>query len=392
MKKFLLFLLIMQCSLSYGQIFIDEFDDGDQSNSWYAGTGFTSSEENGEWIINGDGTGGAFDPFGYILQDDTGAPLSIDITETNSIYVRAKASNLGTSLRMDVKDSGGFVSTVPGVTTTLVSDYVVFEFNFDGNLVDGGYGGTACDMGPCPVDGTQIVELNFFVNPGIGAWAGTVIIDFISVGTPPQVGPMSDVFQDEFDDEVSLNYMNALTGYTNVIEDGKWKIVGDGTNPMWDNVSMLFYNTATLDTTDVSLADGDDKLYVRMRTDVPGTTVRIDIQDINNYASTAGSITKLITEEWVTYEYNYAGSYQDLAYGGTGCEVGPCDLDAERITNMIWFINPGVEGFAGEVEIEYISVGTALEPIDPNANQLEYGDHFSQDYGQANTTGAYGWV
>lgn len=389
MKKILLFLLVIQCSLSYGQIFIDDFDDGIENNTFYAGTGFTSSEMDGEWTVNGDGTGGPFDPFGYAFQDETGASMSLDITGNNSIFVRAKASNLGTSLRMDVKDADGFVSTVPGVVKTLVNDYAVFEFNYTGNLTDGGFGGTACDTGPCPVDGTRIVELNFFVNPGIGAWAGTVKIDFISVGEEPQVGPMSDVFQDQFEDAVSLNYLGQLDGYTNVIENGQWNIVGDGTNPMWNNVNMLFYNTTTLDTTDISLANGDDKLFIRMRTDVPGTTVRVDIQDINSFASTAGSITKLISDEWTTYEYNYAGSYQDLAFGGTGCEVGPCDLDADRIENMILFINPGVEGFVGQVEIDYISVGTALEAVDPSANTLEYGDHFSQDYEQVNTVGAF---
>ncbi len=390
MKKFLLLLLMLPCCLSFGQIYLDEFDDGVLDNTWYAGNGLTGSEADGEWTVAGDGTSGAFDPFGYQFIDENGDQIILDITGNHKIFVRAKASNLGTQLRMDVKDADGFVSTVPGVIRTLVNDYAVFEFNYDGNLVDGGYGGTACDMGPCDVDGTRINELNFFVNPGQPGWGGVVKIDFISVGEEPQIGPMSDVFQDQFEDVVSLNYMASSTpGYVNVVADGQWKIQGDGTNGMWEPVNMLFYNTATLDTTDISMKAGDDKLFVRMRTDVPGTSVRIDIQDINNFASTAGSITKVISEEWVTYEFNYAGSYQDLAFGGTGCTVGPCDLDSERIANMIFFVNPGVEGFVGEVQIDYISVGTALEPEDPSTSVLVYGDHFSNDYGLVNTTGAF---
>jgi len=390
MKKIILLFLLLPSCLSFGQIYLDEFDDGKQDNTWYAGNGFTSSEADGEWTINGDGSGGPFDPFGYQFVDQDGAPVTLDITGNHKIFVRAKASNLGTQLRMDVKDADGFVSTVPGIVKTLVSDYAVFEFNFDGNLVDGGYGGTACDTGPCNVDGTRVIELNFFVNPGQPGWGGTLKIDFVSVGEEPQIGPMSDVFQDQFDDQVSLNYIDSSTpGFVNTIAEGQWKIQGDGTNGMWEPVNMLFYNTATLDTTDVSLKAGDDRIYVRMRTDVPGTSVRIDIQDINDFASTAGSITKVISDEWVTYEYNYAGSYQDLAFGGTGCTSGPCDLDAERIANMILFVNPGIEGFVGEVQVDYISVGTALEPIDPTTNVLVYGDHFSQDYGLVSTSGAF---
>ena len=391
MKRTLLLLFMLPCCLSFGQLYLDEFDDGKQDNTWYAGNGFTSTEEGGEWTVNGDGTGGPFDPFGYQFVDEDGTPIAIDITENHKIFVRVAGSNLGTQLRMDVKDADGFVSTMPGIVKTLITDYTVLEFNFEGNLVDGGYGGTACDTGPCDVDGKRIVELNFFVNPGQPGWSGTVKLDFISVGEEPQVGPMSDVFQDQFDNAVSANYLGSSTaGFVNVIAEGQWKIQGDGTNGMWEPVNMLFYNTTTLDTTDVSMSAGDDKLYVRMRTDVPGTSIRIDIQDINDFASTAGSITKVISDEWTTYEFNYAGSYQDLAFGGTGCTVGPCDLDAERIQNMIFFVNPGVEGFVGEVQIDYISVGTALEPEDPSNNVLVYGDHFSQDFGMVTTTGAYG--
>jgi len=391
MKKTLLFLLMLPCCLSFGQIYLDDFDDGNQDNTFYNGSSFSTSEADGEWTVSGDGTAGAFELFGYQLVDDSGAQVTLDITGNHKIFVRAKASNLGTQLRMDVKDVDGFVSTVPGVAKSLVNDYTVFEFNYQGNLVDGGYGGTACETGPCDVDGTRINELNFYVNPGQPGWGGTVKIDFIAIGEEPQVGPMSDVFQDQFDDQVSLNYIGLPDyGWTNVVDEGQWKIQGDGTNGMWQPVNMLFYNNATLDTTDISMAAGDDKLFIRMRSDVPGTSVRVDIQDINDFASTAGSITKVISDEWTTYEYNYAGSYQDLAFGGTGCTSGPCDLDPERIRNMIIFVNPGVEGFVGEVQVDYISVGTALEAVDPTANQLAYGDHFSNDYGTVGTGGSFG--
>jgi len=45
------------------------------------------------------------------------------------------------------------------------------------------------------------------------------------------------------------------------------------------------------------------------------------------------------------------------------------------------FINPGVEAFAGQIEIEYISAGIPLEPIDPGQAVAVYDDHFDNGDG-----------
>lgn len=391
MKNLLLLLFIIGLtSMVSAQVYLDEFDDGDQSNVFY-NTGYSGSEADGEWTISGDGTGGPWEIFGYNVVDETGAETTVDITGNNKVYVRAKAGSLGTQLRMDVIDADGFATTIAGLTKTLVNDYVVFEFDFTANYDDGGFGGTACDAGsaPCPVDGSRIANFYFYVNPGQGSWVGNVVIDFIAVGEEPNVGVTSNVWQDHFDNIESLGYMGSSTTLVNTVANSVWTITGDGTNGPWDPVFMFPGNPETGDTIDISVVEGDDKVFIRMRTGVPGTSIRLDLQDINDMATTAGSITKLITEEWETYEFNYAGSYQDLAYGGTGCTVGPCPVDGERISNLILFVNPGIEAFAGQVEIDYISVGTALEEEDPDANVLVYGDHFGADNGFTGTSASF---
>ena len=392
MMKNLLTILLAFCitSLTTAQVYIDEFDDGDQSNVFY-NNGYSGSEADGEWTITGDGSGGAFDIFGYNVVDDAGAPISIDLTGNNKVYVRAKASNLGTQLRMDAIDADGYATTLAGFTKTCVNDYTVFEFDFSGNYSDGGYGGTPCDAStaPCDVDGTRITNFFFFVNPGQGSWAGSVVIDYISVGLEPDGQVASSVWQDHFDNIESLGYMGTGSTLVNSVGNSLWSITGDGTNGPWDPVNILMGNPETGDTIDVSVAEGNDKVFIRMRTDVPNTSIRLDLMDINDMATTAGSITKIISDEWATYEFNFAGSYQDLAYGGTGCTAGPCPVDAERIANMILFVNPGVEAFVGQVDIEYISVGTALEGGAGGEGVLVYGDHFSSDSGLIGTGGAF---
>lgn len=392
MKKIITLLsLFTLCLGSFSQVYIDEFDDDVVGLSSEA-TGFTYAESNGETTITGDGSSGPWDVFSYPLLDGAGAPISLDVTENNKIFVRAKASNLGTQLRMDVVDELGFASTVPGITKTMVNDYVVFEYDYSGVYQDGGYGGTACDAGPCDVDGTKINSLSFYINPGQGSFAGTVVLDFISIGTEPNVQVVSDVWQDHFDDLNSQQFMGSPSpGLINVVEDSKWILRGDGTGGPWEPVNLLPHNLATLDTIDVSIANGNDKIFFRMRTDVDGTAIRLDLQDVNDMATTAGSITKIITSDWATYEFNFAGSYSDLGYGGTGCSeaAAPCAVDADRIANLIVFVNPGTGEFVGDVEIDYISIGTPLEE-DNSVSVLEYGDHFSIENGYVGTGGAFG--
>jgi len=398
MKKqiFTFLFTLCVCGFLSAQVYLDEFDN-DIEEFTYISNGYTTSEADGEWTIQGDGTGGPFEVFGYQPFDSDGNAITLDVTGNNKIYVRAKASNLGTSLRMDLKDNNGFVTSLDSKTNFLIADYQVYEFDFTGGYMDGGFG-SPCTDAPCMVDGTQVAAFEFFVNPGQGAFAGTVVIDFLAVGSAPSVGPMSDIFQDQFDDpERSLLFVdqagaNPGMGVFNVIEDGLWKIRGDGTAGPWDPVNILAHNPATLDTVDVSVADGNDKVYIRARTDVDGTAIRLDLMDINEFASTLASATTPITDEWVTYEFNFAGLYQDLGYGGTGCgeEAAPCLMDPERIANFIVFVNPGNPEFLGEVQIDYISVGTSLEAGANDPLVLVYGDHFSEDRGNVSTTASYG--
>ncbi len=395
MKRiFTLFVFSILTAPLIGQVYLDEFDDGVETNATTP-SGYSSVEENGEWTITGDGTSGPWDPFTLSPSDDEGNAVSIDISENNKVYVRAKASNLGTQLRLDVQDGDGFASTIGSVTKTLVSDYTVFEFDFTGVLSDGGFGGTPCDAAtaPCPVDPTNITQLLFFINPGQGSFGGSVVLDFVSVGSAPTVGPVSDVWQDHFDNDNPLGFiMSSTTGLVNSISNSNWLISGDGTGEMWTPVNMLFFNPTTLDTIDVPVSDGQDKVFIRMKTNTPGTTIRVDLQDINDMATTAASVTKAITDEWVTYEYNYAGGYSDLGFGGTGCssDQAPCPVDAARIANLILFVNPGSGAFVGDVEIDYISIGTPLEGDGGSNEVLAYGDHFSGDDSYVSTSGAFG--
>ena len=98
----------------------------------------------------------------------------------NTLYMRAKSDIDQTVLRTDLTDNIGFSTTQASLTNTLTTDYAVYEYNFDGNYTDGGFGGTAYETGPCPVDGERIAQMGLFVNPGVAAFAGNVTIDWFA--------------------------------------------------------------------------------------------------------------------------------------------------------------------------------------------------------------------
>lgn len=395
MKKIILpFFLLCFLSIQVGaQVYLDQFDNGSVDNTTIP-AGFTSEEADGEWTIIRDNSAGVeWNAVAYQPHDQaSGAPMAIDISANNKIFVKALAGSIGTQFRMDVLDGDGYVTSQNAIVKTLLNDYAVLEFDFTDKFVDAGWGGTPCTpptpgQGDCPVDPTNITSLLFFVNPGQPMNGTTVKLDFISVGTEPAEPPMSDVFQELFDNpDSTINWISTGDGFTQDIVDSKWIISGDGTNGPYNPMGYGVHNQATFMPSSFDLSAGDNRVFIRMRANVPGVAVRVDVGDNNGFISTQGSVTNVITDEWETYEYNYAGVLTDLGWGGTPCMPdipgqGNCPVNPEFIQTFVVFINPGVEAFAGQVEVEYISVGIPLEPIDPGDAIAVYGDHFNNDDG-----------
>lgn len=379
MKKvlLLLFSLVGILNWSVGQVYLDQFDNDDPA---FTTGGFTFSEANGELTVTGDGTGGPWDPFVYQPHDATAGTASVvDATGNNKVFVRAKASSIGTQLRLDLKNVDGYATTEPAQVKTLTTDFMILEYNFTG-VMDGGYGGTSCTMGPCPVTLDMIQDLLFFINPGTGTFNGTVVIDYISFGEEPTTVIMSDVFQDHFDTDSSATNVSAIPGgFTSTLDIPNSEIVwtGDGTSLQWEPFSYVFRNPVTYDTIDIDVS-GNNKMYVRAKASQAGTVLRFDLLDIDGFATTQGSIGKVLSDEYVTYEYDYSGTFIDLGYGGTPCTpaTAPCPVDPTRIASMTVFVDPGGTEFLGSVSIDYISFGTALEATPPPGIPT-YGDHFN---------------
>lgn len=371
--------LFLLSTLSMAQVYVDEFDNEDAAFTG-GSPSYTFSEANGEWSITASNTA-PFDVFTYEFHDPTaGSTVSVDATGNNKVFVRAKASNVGTQLRIDLQDADGFVTSLAGITKTLTTDYQVLEFDFSGVYSDGGFGGTPCMSGPCPVDGANLSQLVFFTDPGIGGFNGTVVIDYVAFGEEPTGIIMSDVFQDHFEGDSSItSFIGTATYDLNLVSDTEMTITGDGTNPMWDPLTYVIRNPVTWDPIDIDVTD-NHKMFIKIKSTVPNTTIRFDLIDIDGFANTQGSITKLVGTDYSIIEFDYAGTYVDLGFGGTPCtpDTAPCPVDASRVAQMNIFIEPGVGEFLGELTVDYISFGIPLEPAGPSA-ELLYEDHFNNE-------------
>ena len=382
-------LLLSACTLLLGssglllaQGYVDRFEGDD---SFVSGTSaLTATVEAGTLSIEGDGTSGAFETFSVGINDGSEA-TTFDFTANNTVFVRARASSIGTTLRLDVQDETGFLSTNAGRQVDLTTDFEVYEFDFTDRLFDGGFGGTPCDMAsaPCDVDGTEIFNLVFYPDAGIGEFEGRIDIDYVALVEDPGSVRMSDIFQDHFDTDSSLVDLAVPDGgpyTTRLVDSTVIEITGDGTAGQFDAFGYIFRNPQTRDEIEIDFTEGDNKLYVRMKSTEPNTALRIDVQDFNSFLSTGASITKIVSDEWAEYEFDFTGGYTDLGFGGTPCTQAsaPCDVNAERIANLIMFIDPGVGNFAGTLSIDYISVGTSLQPPLPPAD-LVYSDRFNDD-------------
>jgi hypothetical protein len=359
----------------FSQVFVEQFDNTPASFIGGA-TSYSSSTAGGEWTINCTNTG-AYDAFSYQTNDGTAAVI-VDATGNNKVFVRAKASAVGTQLRMDVQDEAGYLTSIPGITKSLTTDYLVLEYDFSGVYQDGGYGGTPCTAGPCPVDGSKIKQLIFYVNPGQGGYNGSVVVDYISFGEAAGSVITSNVFQDHFSQDSSINSFTffgqglsaELSGTTEVV------IHGDGTSGPYDPLVYIFRNPVTLTSIDIDVT-ANNKMYIKAKSSVPNTAFRVDLQDYNSYLTTQGSITKIVGTEYSILEYDFSGNFADLGYGGSPCTAAtaPCPVDGTRIKDLVCFIKPGEGGFFGDLTIDYISFGVSLEPLGPGA-ELLYEDHF----------------
>jgi|TARA_R110002012_G_scaffold56395_3_gene144521 chitinase len=185
MKTKLLIIIFLSSLNSFSQvIYSEQFDQG--INNFQSTTSLTTSLNNDNLTINGNGTSGAWDNIRYDFHN-SGTNTTINASSSPKIYLKIKAEN-SPVIRVDFVDSNGYSTTQYGLTASPTSEFQIYELNYTDKLIDGGYGGP-CTSGPCNVDATQLVQLAFYINPGSGNYSGEIEIEWISIGESFEIEP-----------------------------------------------------------------------------------------------------------------------------------------------------------------------------------------------------------
>ena len=364
-KLLLLCVATLLCGGLFAQpIFVDQFDD-DQVTTGDTDK-FDVTEANGELNIAGNGTNGPWDIVYY------GFGSTLDLSENAKVFIRARASVAGTQLRVDLADTNNANTDAAPQTITLTGEYRVVELDFG-----------SIDVGS--VDLSSVNAMYFFINGGTAGFTGQVAIDYIAIGEEPAGVIMSDIYQDHMDSDSSLaNWVNFVPGFTRERRTGPdgdstvVTLVGDGTAGPWTPHAYALRPAPEFIQTNIDMSD-NPLIYVKMRTSVPGTSLRIDVQDVDNISSIGNAITRILTDEYEVYEFDFTGAFQTFPTDACPtADVDPCDVNLEAIKELLIYVNGGTGQFAGTIDVDWISFGVNLDGEGPEA-ELVYADDFDNN-------------
>lgn len=179
MKSPLLLIILSLCSfICFSQvIYSDKFNEG--INNATSSASLTTSINNNNLRITGDGTSGAWNNIIYSFHTaDTN--INVDISANPKFYIKVKAEN-SPIMRIDLIDSNGYVTNATPSSISLDISYQVFEIDFTGKLGHTKKDGP-CSTGVCNVNLLEIKGIMIFLNPGTGMYSGNIDIEWLSLG------------------------------------------------------------------------------------------------------------------------------------------------------------------------------------------------------------------
>ena len=177
MKKLLLIIVLTSIHSFSQTIYSDEFNQG--INTFGSTNSLSTSLIDNNLQINGNGNSGDWESLTYSFHS-SGTNINLNVSSNPKLFIKIKAEN-SPELRIDFIDINGYVTNQTPSSINVNSNFEIFEIDYTGKFVDGGYGGP-CTNAPCSVDSTQLTGLIFFVNPGSGAYNGNIEIEWISIG------------------------------------------------------------------------------------------------------------------------------------------------------------------------------------------------------------------
>ncbi|MEM9723817.1 MAG: cellulase N-terminal Ig-like domain-containing protein, partial [Bacteroidota bacterium] len=180
------------------------------------------------------------------------------------------------------------------------------------------------------------------------------------------------IYGDQFDSGALP--VGEATGYQVSLENQTFRIMGTGSAPAWSAIRYDFHDGSGSEI--VVNAATTPKLYLKAKGE-NRPNLRVDFLDNSGYVTNQNATTVTLEEDYNIYELDYTDRLLDGAFGGP-CTTAPCVVDASQLLGLIFFINAPEGGYEGNVDIDWLSIGTPLEEAPPPAayeiryNQVSY--------------------
>ncbi|MFN3403059.1 MAG: hypothetical protein ACK40G_03120 [Cytophagaceae bacterium] len=324
---------------------IDEFTD--PLDPWWAADKIGLKQEGEQMLVISTGAGASYECFGRAFQAMNFAKSGI---------VRIKARSEGTDLpvlRVDMKDSEGRVTNASPVSNKIeTGELKDYFYNFTGKY-------TQVWPDAQTVKAEEIKDILLFINAGGPPYEGKIYIEEIEVitearynelmglaptennNTTASAGGSNIITIDNFNEEIYSWWSNAekmkLTK-----EGDKMKVELKNVGPGYEPFGRAFKNINFNQTPVVKVRAKADK----------DLQLRVDVKDENGRSTNAQAIVQqLAAGDFVDLYFDFTGKYSQ-SYPDNQV------VDPTKITEILFFVNPGGAGFTGTLIIDEVKAMT----------------------------------
>ncbi|AXT51542.1 T9SS C-terminal target domain-containing protein [Aquimarina sp. BL5] len=181
-------------------------------------------------------------------------------------------------------------------------------------------------------------------------------------------------YSDDFDEGILT--AESTSAYSASLSSNNLLINANGTAGTFSPFIYTLHNNGSDTSVDIS---NQIKLFIKVK----GTSnpdLRIDIQDQDGFVTNLSPLSVRIDNGFTIYELDYSANLQDGGFGGSNCTqaTAPCPVDPSKVAFVQFFVNAAQGGYAGTIEIDWISFGEPLEALPPPStfdiryNQVAY--------------------
>lgn len=321
------------------------YNNGDlmEGPVWWTGSNpgeeITLQQKDG-YYLKFKNVGPRYTPFGQGLPGlDFSTPLAI------KVQCVAEGEDMP-MLCLQLDDVGGFQTNAKRPTQRIANDGKMRDYYFP-------LKGSFVQSWPTAhsVDGSAITKIMFFVNPGGSAYNGALKIKEIKVVPADSIKETEKIklpagrpgaVIDDFNGDIGAWWTTDKFFKISKTETGSLKVDIKGAGPGYECIGRGF-----------KAIDFGKAYKLKAKIRVEGSNeapeVRIDIKDVDGYTCNAKPATNRILPNpdgtMKEYTFSYRGrflqTYPDMH-----------EVDPERITDLVIFINPGKAPFTGTIYID----------------------------------------